>query len=147
MATRLPTRPKIHLAHLPTKTTVFVTFHKLQSKTEEVVQSTRSFLDLLPLICRYHGNILSGTLKKWVLHIYNQRHTCVPSFMEIGQKLRKKFATQNFPTSWLIIYELLPWQHTFCHCQEICHADLHPKTNIQYEFHENWKNTDEAVLP
>ena len=29
----------------------------------------------------------------------------------------------------------------------MCHADLHPKTNIQYEFHENWKNTDEAVLP
>ena len=98
-------------------------------------------------ICRYHGNVLLGTVEKCVLHIYNQRHTCVPSFMEIGQKLRKEYATQNFPSFWLIIYELLPWQHTFCHCQEMCHADLHPKTNIQYEFHENWKNTDEAVLP
>ena len=134
---------KICLAHLPTKTNVCATFHELQSnteevvqsarsfldllpficryhgnaasdtsekyvfhifpprsrcvphfisfgqKTEEVVKSARSFLDLLPLICRYHGNVLSGTVKKCVLHIYNQRHTSVPSFMEIGQKLRK----------------------------------------------------------
>ena len=35
----------------------------------------------------------------------------------------------------------------FVTVEGMCHADLHPKINVQYEFHENWQNTDEAVLP
>ena len=61
---------------------------------------------LVSITCRYDGNDLSGTIEKHVLHIYTPWHTSVPSFIEIGQKLRKKFATQNFPSFWLIICEL-----------------------------------------
>ena len=60
-------------------------------------------------------------------------------------ELRKLFATQDFPSFWLLICELLPWQHTFCHCWKMCYADLHPKTNIYNEFHKNWPNIEEAV--
>ena len=122
------------------------TFMKIDQKLREEF-ATQDLSPLLPIICRYHGNTFSDTIEKYVLHIYTPRQTSVPSFMEIGQKLRKWFATQDFPSFWLIICELLPWQHTFCHCWEMCYADLHPKTNIQYEFHENWPNADEAVLP
>ena len=40
---------------------------------------------------------------------------------------------------------LLPWQHTFYHCQKMCLAHLHPKANICAKFHENWWKTEEVV--
>ena len=42
---------------------------------------------------------------------------------------------------------LLPWQHTFCHCQKMClaHRYVHPKANICAKFHENWWKTEEVV--
>ena len=46
------------------------------------------FPPILAIICRYHGNTLSATVEKCVLHIYTPRHTSVLNFMRIGQKLR-----------------------------------------------------------
>ena len=47
------------------------------------------FPPIFAIICRYHGNTLSTTVKKCVLHIYTPRQTSVPNFMRIGEKLRK----------------------------------------------------------
>ena len=45
---------------------------------------------IFAIICRYHGNTLSATVKKkCVLHIYTRRHTSVLNFMRISEKLRK----------------------------------------------------------
>ena len=41
------------------------------------------------IICRYHGNTLSATVERCVLHIYIPRQTSVPNFIIIAQKLRK----------------------------------------------------------
>ena len=40
---------------------------------------------------------------------------------------------------------LLPWQRTFCHCQNMNLANLHPKANICAKFHENRSKTEEVV--
>ena len=39
----------------------------------------------------------------------------------------------------------LPWQHSFCHCRNMCLAHLHPKAHICAKFHENWSKTEEVV--
>ena len=49
------------------------------------------FPPIFAIICRYHGNILSATVKKWVLHIYTPRHTSVLNFMRIGQKTEESY--------------------------------------------------------
>ena len=49
----------------------------------------QDFPPIFAIICRYHGNTLSTTVKKCVLHIYTPRQTSVPNFMRIGEKLRK----------------------------------------------------------
>ena len=97
MAMWLPARPKYTcIAHLPTKTNVYATFHKLQSKTEEVVQSARSYLDLQPLICRYHGNILPGTVKKMRLaHLQPKAHMCA-KFYGNWAKTEKEVCNTKF---------------------------------------------------
>ena len=51
--------------------------------------SRRKIFPIFAIICRYHGNTLSITVKKGVLHIYTPRQTSVPNFMRIGEKLRK----------------------------------------------------------
>ena len=90
-------------------------------------------------------------LSKTVLHIYTPRQTSVPNSMRIGQKLRKYifacccfrvlFAMQDLPP--FFAHNIwLPWQHTFCHCQKLCLAHLHPKANICAEFHENRSKTE-----
>ena len=96
----------------------------------------------LPVTMAMHVN--SATVEKCVLHIYTPRQISVPNFMRIVQKLRKKFATQDFHP--IFCHNMpLPWQHTFCHCQKMCLAHLHPKANICAKFHENCSKTEEEV--
>ena len=71
------------------KANICAKFHENWWKTEEVVRDARFFPPIFAIICRYHGNILSATVEKCVLHIYNPRQTSVPNFMRIGEKLRK----------------------------------------------------------
>ena len=79
---------KMCLAHLHPKANICAQFYENWSKTEEVVRDAR-FSPIFAIICRYHGNNLSATVEKCVLHIYTPRQTSVPNFMRIGQKLRK----------------------------------------------------------
>ena len=51
--------------------------------------SRRKIFPHFAIICRYHGNTLSVTVEKCVLHIYTPRHTSVLNFMRVGQTLRK----------------------------------------------------------
>ena len=80
---------KMCLAHLHPKANICAIFHENWWKTEEVVRDARFFPPIFAIICRYHGNTLSTTVKKCVLHIYTPGHTSVPNFMRIGEKLRK----------------------------------------------------------
>ena len=50
--------------------------------------SRRKIFPPFLIICRYHGNTLSVTVEKCVLHIYTPRQTSLPNFMRIGHKLR-----------------------------------------------------------
>ena len=77
----------ICLAHNRLQTNICTTLKIDQKLWEEF--ATQDLNPFLPIICHYHGNILSGTVEKCVLHIYNPRHTSVASFMTIGQKFRK----------------------------------------------------------
>ena len=79
---------KMCLAHLHPKANIRAKFHENWWKTEEVVRDAR-FFPFFAIICRYHGNTLSTTVQKYVLHIYTPRQTSVPNFMRIGEKLRK----------------------------------------------------------
>ena len=129
------------LAYKRLRKNICAKFRENLSKSEGGVHTSQHKIcpNFLPIICHNHGNILKmGSVQKCVLHIYNRRHTYIPSFMEIGRK-------QDFP-SFCPICELLPWQH-FLSVKKMFCAALHPKTNIHYEFHENWLSIQEAVLP
>ena len=97
MPTISPHFRKICLAHFPTKTHVCAKFCDHWSKTEEGVRSTRFSLYFsrnVPLPWQPFPHIS----EKYVLHIFPPRPMCVPSFVTIGQKLRKEFAPQGFAT-------------------------------------------------
>ena len=51
--------------------------------------SRRKIFPIFAIICRYHGNTLSATVKKMCLAHLHPRRTSVPNFMRIGEKLRK----------------------------------------------------------
>ena len=102
------------------------------------------FPNFLPIICSYHGNTLSTTVKKYVLHMYTPRQTSLLNSMRISQKLRK-YSSRRKIFHFFAHNMLLPWQRTFCHCRKMCLAHLHPKTNICAKFHENRSKTEEVV--
>ena len=81
---------KMYIAHLHLKTKVCA---QINLKT--------SFPTSFGIICRYHGNAHSTTVKKCVLHIYTSRPKCVPKL--IWKHLFQQFL-HNVP---------LPWQRTF----------------------------------
>ena len=70
------------------QTNIWAKFYDNRSKTEQVVRVAR-FTPNFTILCRYHGNALSVTVEKCVLHIFIPRQTSVPNSMRIGQKLRK----------------------------------------------------------
>ena len=64
-----------HLAHLHVhpKANIWAKFHENRSKTEEVVHDAR----FVAIICCYHGNTLSATLKKLCLaHLHPKANMC-----------------------------------------------------------------------
>ena len=100
--------------------------------------------DFVAIICCYHGNTLSATLKKMCLaHLHPKAKICA-KFHENWWKTEEVVRDARFSPHFCHNMPL-PWQHTFCHCQKMCLAHLHPKANISAKFHENWWKTEEVV--
>ena len=85
------------------------------------------------IICRYHGNTLSTTFTKCVLHIYNPKANICAKFHENWWKTEEVVRDARFFPNFCHNMPL-PWQHTFYHCQKMCLAHLHPKANICANF-------------
>ena len=139
MATHfLPLSKKCVLHIYTPRQTSRAKFHENWWKTEEVVRDARFSPPFFAIICRYHGNTLSTTVKKCVLHIYTPRQTSVPNFMRIGEKTEEVVRDARFFPHFCHNMPL-PWQHTFYHCQKKCVLHIYtPKANICAKFHENW---------
>ena len=97
------------------------------------------------MICRYHGNALSGIVKKKMrvahLHLpanmWAKFHFKCFKNVEVVQSVRfPPIFCHNMP---------LPWQRTFCHCRKTSLANLHPKANICVTFHGNCLKGEEVV--
>ena len=95
------------------------------------------FPHLWQWICRYHGNTLTTTVKKCVLHIYTQRQTSVLAFHENWWKTEEVVRDARFFPNFRHNMEL-PWLHTVYHFQKMCLAHLYPKAIICAKLHENW---------
>ena len=104
----------------------------------------RKISRFIAIICCYHGNAVSDTFKKCVLHIFILRPMCVLSFRSIAQKLRKLFDPQDFPLTYCNNIPL-PWQRSIRHIKKVCLEHLHRKTNMCAEFHEHWSKNKEVV--
>ena len=95
------------------------------------------FTQFFAIICHYHGNMVSGTCEKCVLHIYFPRPMCVPNFMSIGQKTRKQFDLQDFYPIFCH-YMPLPWQQFSTRAKNVLHnVSLH-KSIVCAKYHEHW---------
>ena len=125
----------------------------------------QDFSPIFAIICRYHGNTLSATVKKMCLaHLHPKANICAKfhenwwkteevvvscetsaNFMRIGEKLRKYVVRDARFSPHFCHNTPLPWQHSFCHCRKMCLAHLHPKAHICAKFHENWSKTEEVV--
>ena len=122
---------------------------KFHSKCFQNLEIAKSpvFSEFFAVICCYHGNALSATVEKCILHIYTPRQTSGLNSMRIVQKLRKYKCS-----SWCKIFS--PFLAIIC-CyhgntlsvtvKKMCLAHLHPKANICAKFHENWWKTEEVV--
>ena len=104
----------------------------------------QDFPPIFAIICCYHGNTLSATVKEMCLaHLHPKANICA-KFHENWWKTEEVVRDARFSPH--ICHNMpLPWQHTFCHCQKMCLAHLHPKANICAKFHENWWKTEEVV--
>ena len=102
------------------------------------------FPPIFAIICRYHGNTLSTTVKKWCLaHLHPKANICAKFHENWSQTEEVVRDARFFPH---FCHNMpLPWQHSFCHCRKMCLAHLHSKANISAKFHENWSQTEEVV--
>ena len=88
--------PKIYILHIFPPRPMCVQFCVHWSKHEEGVHSKKCFL-------YFSRNVLlpwqqsSHISEKYVFNSFQPRPMSVPSFVTIGQKLRKEFAPQDFP--------------------------------------------------
>ena len=62
---------------------------------------------------------------------------------ELSEYWGSSFATKDFPLYFAQIS--LPWQCTFCHCQNMRFAHWHLQTNICAKFHEKWSISEGGV--
>ena len=100
---------KMHLAHLHPKANIWAKFHENRSKTEEVVHDAIFFA----IICCYHGNTLSATLKKMCLaHLHPKANVCA-KFHENWWKTEEVVRDARFSPHFCHNMPL-PWQHTLC---------------------------------
>ena len=76
-------------------------------------------------------------------HLHPKANICA-KFHENWWKTEEVVRDARFPPHFCNNMPL-PWQHSFCHCQKMCLAHLHPKANICAKFHENWSKTEEVV--
>ena len=133
---------KMCLAHLHPKANICAKFHENWWKTEEVVHDAR-FSPIFAIICRYHGNTFCHCQKMSLAHLHPKANICA-KFHENWWKTEEVVRDARFSPHFCH-NRPLPWQHSFCHCQKMCLAHLHPKANICAKFYENWSKTEEVV--
>ena len=103
-------KKKMCLAHLHPKANICAKFHENWWKTEEVVHDAR-FPPIFAIICHYHGNTLSATVKKNVscTSTPQGKHLCQISWELVknwGSSSRRKIPSPHFCHNMP-----LPWQH------------------------------------
>ena len=133
-----------HLAHLHPKANIWAKFHENRSKTEEVVHDARFFA----IICCYHGNTLSATLKKMCLaHLHPKAKICT-KFHENWRKTEEVVRDARFSPHFC--HMPLPWQHTFCHCQKNVSCTSTPQGKhlyqISWELVKNWGSSSRRKI-
>ena len=99
MCNTLSTTVKKCVLHIYTpRQTSVPNFMRIGRKTEEASScDCKIFPPVFAIICRYHGNTLSVTVEKCVLHIYTPRQTSLPNFMtDMVKNWGSQFATQDW---------------------------------------------------
>ena len=90
------------LAHLHPKANICAKFLENWWKTEEVVRDAR-FSPIFAIICRYHGNTLSATVKNMCLaHLHPKANICA-KFHENWWKTEEVVRDARFPPIFAII--------------------------------------------
>ena len=136
------------LAHLHPNANICAKFHENLWKTEEVVRDAR-FPPIFAIICRYHGNTLSATVKNMCLaHLHPKANICA-KFLENWWKTEEVVRDARF--SPIFCHNMpLPWQHTFCHCQkyESCTSTPQGKhlCQISWELVKNWGSSSRRKI-
>ena len=104
----------------------------------------QDFPPIFAIICCYHGNTLSATVKEMCLaHLHPKANICA-KFHENWWKTEEVVRDARFFPH--VCHNMpLPWQHSFCHSRKMCLAHLHRKAHICAKFHENWSKTEEVV--
>ena len=84
---------------------------------------------------------------------FTSRVTCVPSLTDIHESIvrqsqcQKKSSRVNILYTWAWIKELLPWQGTFRHCQNVGNSHLYLKANVCTKSHSNqWKHSETITI-
>ena len=148
MATHFHHCQKMCLAHLHPKANICAKFHENWWKTEEVVRDAR-FSPIFAIICRYHGNTLSTTFKKCVLHIYTPRQTSVPNFMRIGEKTEEVVRDARFFPNFCHNMPL-PWQTHFLPLSKNVSCTSTPQgkhlCQISWELVKNWGSSSRRKI-
>ena len=73
-------------------------------------------------------------------------HKVFPNTLDDLKKTEEVIRQTRFSIIWLMICELLPWQHPAWSLSKKCVMLTDHETSIYYEFHENCLNIEEAVL-
>ena len=97
------------------------------------------------LICRYHGNTLSTTVKKCVLHIYTFKANICAKFHENWWKTEEASSRRKiFPRIFAIICRYQ--QHTFYHCQKMCLAHSTPRHTFPMRIGDHWGSSSRRKI-
>ena len=109
----------------------------------------QDFPPIFAIICRYHGNTLSATVKKMCLaHLHPKANICA-KFLENWWKTEEIVRdARYFPH---FCHNMpLPWQHTFCHCQKNVSCTSTPQgkhlCQISWELVKKWGNSSRRKI-
>ena len=108
----------------------------------------QDFPPIFAIICCYHGNTLSATVKKMCLaHLHPKANICAKfhenwwKTEEVVRDARFSHFCHNMP---------LPWQHTFCHCQKNVSCTSTPQgkhmCQISWELVKNWGSSSRRKI-
>ena len=132
---------KMCLAHLHPKANICAKFHENWWKNWGS-SSRRKIFPIFAIICRYHGNTLSITVKKCVLHIYNPiANICAQISWELVKNFEEVVRDARFFPHFCHNMRY-PWQHSFLSLSKnvSCTSTLQGKhlCQISWELVKNW---------